>query len=300
MVTQGMFQPYFNFIAGAGISIEVDANPDDGDNEITISATGGGGSHLIEDEGSPLTARTSLNFVGAGVAVTDDAGNDRSIITITEPAAVTAQSTADNHIADAAGAHAASTISVDSTALTGTSVTVQGSLEEIDNVADSALANAATAQTTADNHVSDAAAAHAGSAISIDSTTLVGAADDVQEEIELLDNAIVALQTFSVGALFTTNVAGIYPIWVAPFACTVTAVRAYVDTGTTTVVNAGTTAAGTENFCSADITIDPADAWEPGTVDQNQAVAAGETLSLEIVTAGTATQVNIQVDLTRP
>jgi hypothetical protein len=109
-----------------------------------------------------------------------------------------------------------------------------------------------------------------------------------------------APQPFTVGALITSNVVGVYPLWVAPFACTVTAVQAYVDTGNATVVNAGTTAAGTENFCSADITVDPADAWESGTVNQNQAVAAGETVSVEIVTAGTATQVNIQVTLARP
>lgn len=43
-------------------------------------ATGTG--HTIQDEGSPLTARTNLNFVGAGVAATDDAGNDATIVTI--------------------------------------------------------------------------------------------------------------------------------------------------------------------------------------------------------------------------
>ncbi len=96
---------------------------------------------------------------------------------------------------------------------------------------------------------------------------------------------------------------GIYPLWKAPFPCTVTAVKAYVDTGTTTVVNAGTGTppeASDEDFCSSDITIDPADAWEDGTVDQNQAVAANETVSVEVKTAGTATQLTIQIDFTRP
>lgn len=41
-----------------------------------------GAGHVIEDEGTPLTARTKLNFVGAGVTVTDDAGNDATVITI--------------------------------------------------------------------------------------------------------------------------------------------------------------------------------------------------------------------------
>lgn len=51
---------------------------------ITAAAngTGGSGGHTIQDEGSSLTARTNLNFVGAGVAATDDAGNDATVITI--------------------------------------------------------------------------------------------------------------------------------------------------------------------------------------------------------------------------
>lgn len=44
------------------------------------SSTGGG--HTIQDEGSDLTQRTNLNFVGAGVTVTDDAGNDATKVTI--------------------------------------------------------------------------------------------------------------------------------------------------------------------------------------------------------------------------
>jgi hypothetical protein len=42
----------------------------------------GSAGHTIQDEGTPLTARTNLNFVGAGVAATDDAGNNATKITI--------------------------------------------------------------------------------------------------------------------------------------------------------------------------------------------------------------------------
>lgn len=53
------------------------------DGEVTIAATGGGGGHTIQDEGTPLTQRTNLNFVGAGVTVTDGgAGPDSTIVTI--------------------------------------------------------------------------------------------------------------------------------------------------------------------------------------------------------------------------
>ena len=46
-------------------------------------ACGGGGSgHVVQDEGTPLTNRANLNFVGAGVSVTDDSGNDATVVTI--------------------------------------------------------------------------------------------------------------------------------------------------------------------------------------------------------------------------
>lgn len=41
---------------------------------------GGGGGHVIEDEGTPLTQRADLNFVGAGVTVTDAGG--KTVVTI--------------------------------------------------------------------------------------------------------------------------------------------------------------------------------------------------------------------------
>lgn len=43
------------------------------------SASGG---HVIEDEGTPLAQRAKLNFVGAGVTVSDDSGDDASVVTI--------------------------------------------------------------------------------------------------------------------------------------------------------------------------------------------------------------------------
>lgn len=40
------------------------------------------GGHVIEDEGTPLASRSSLNFTGAGVTVTDDSENDVTVVTI--------------------------------------------------------------------------------------------------------------------------------------------------------------------------------------------------------------------------
>jgi hypothetical protein len=48
----------------------------------------GGFGHIIEDEATPLTPRAALNFVGANVVVTDDAGNDATVVTIAGAASV--------------------------------------------------------------------------------------------------------------------------------------------------------------------------------------------------------------------
>jgi len=48
----------------------------------TDLVSGSGGGHVIEDEGTPLTQRAALNFIGTGVTVTDNAGTDASDVTI--------------------------------------------------------------------------------------------------------------------------------------------------------------------------------------------------------------------------
>jgi hypothetical protein len=50
---------------------------------ISGTATGGGGGgHTIQDEGTPFSPRSNLNFTGAGVSVADDLANDRTNVTI--------------------------------------------------------------------------------------------------------------------------------------------------------------------------------------------------------------------------
>lgn len=41
-----------------------------------------GTGHTVQDEGSDLPARTHLNFTGAGVSASDDAGNDATVISV--------------------------------------------------------------------------------------------------------------------------------------------------------------------------------------------------------------------------
>ena len=49
--------------------------------DISWAAAAGGG-HTIQEEGSGLTQRSNLNFVGAGVTATDNSGADTTIVTI--------------------------------------------------------------------------------------------------------------------------------------------------------------------------------------------------------------------------
>lgn len=48
----------------------------------TVRGSSAGGGHTIQDEGVSLAARTNLNFVGAGVTVTDDSANNQTDVTI--------------------------------------------------------------------------------------------------------------------------------------------------------------------------------------------------------------------------
>ena len=65
--------------AYVGYEGRVLAVSDDG-KSLVFKAGGTGGGHTIEDEGTPLAQRDDLNFVGAGVTVTDAGG--KTVVTI--------------------------------------------------------------------------------------------------------------------------------------------------------------------------------------------------------------------------
>jgi hypothetical protein len=50
---------------------------------VEVVVGSGGGGHVIQDTGTPLTQRSKLNFVGTIVEVTDDPGNDATVVTFT-------------------------------------------------------------------------------------------------------------------------------------------------------------------------------------------------------------------------
>jgi hypothetical protein len=168
---------------------------------VTIGEPGTGTALTVEEEGTAVdTAVESINFVGAGVTATQasagnvtvtisggggssaaaditiaDAANDFTATNVEDALAeLQADAEADatalsDHIADTAGAHAASAVSADSTTLVGTGTDVQAVLEELDNgIAD---------------HLADGTAAHAASAISFTPNGSI-AATDVQAAIQ--------------------------------------------------------------------------------------------------------------------
>jgi hypothetical protein len=128
-----------------------------GSGRVTINATGGSGGHTIQDEGVSLTARTNLNFVGAGVTVTDGgAGPDSTIVTIPT------SSYTDEQAQDAVGAMVDTTlVYVDGTplltrgALTGAITAPQAS--NVTSLGSFTLAQLNTATSDADIARTDAA-----------------------------------------------------------------------------------------------------------------------------------------------
>lgn len=51
--------------------------------DLTVTAQGGStGYATVQDEGASRTQRQTINFVGSGVAVTDDAANSRTVVTV--------------------------------------------------------------------------------------------------------------------------------------------------------------------------------------------------------------------------
>lgn len=100
------------------------------------------------------------------------------------------------------------------------------------------------------------------------------------------------------GVFFSPTGASTVPVWVAPFACNVTAVKGYRIGGTGATVNAQRN--GASNHLAADLSLTLTNVWQDGGAVQNTAYAVGDSLGLLITgVTGTPSQVNIQVNFTR-
>ena len=74
----------------AGVETLVVSNgtlTDNGSGSVTLTTGGGGGgsAHTIKDNGTSLTARTGLNFIGRGFQVVDDSAGDETEIRLFDP-----------------------------------------------------------------------------------------------------------------------------------------------------------------------------------------------------------------------
>lgn len=73
---RGRLAGVLRLLAGSGISL----SPSWGGGEVTVTNSQPG--HVIQDEGVALPQRSKLDFVGAGVTVTDDAANDKTVVNV--------------------------------------------------------------------------------------------------------------------------------------------------------------------------------------------------------------------------
>lgn len=72
-----------NFIEGSNVTITIADDAGDNELDVTIASSGGSSGYAtIQEEGSSLTQRPTMNFIGGGITAADDAGNTRTNITL--------------------------------------------------------------------------------------------------------------------------------------------------------------------------------------------------------------------------
>lgn len=177
----------------------------------TVDATHSGSSHASVQAAAEATAAAALS-----AHASDTTGIHGISDTSALETSAGAQAKVDTHVNDTSAAHAASAIG-NTPAGNIAATDVQAALNELDTekaAAASAVMDGDSAggvlsgtypnpgfasdmatQAELDAHVNDTSAAHAASAISADSTTLVGTGTDVQAVLEELDNAVAAAYT---------------------------------------------------------------------------------------------------------
>ncbi len=83
-----------NFIAGTNVTLGVADDATNDEVDITINSSGGASGYAtVQDEGTSLTQRGTINFIGAGVSVADDATNGKTNVTITSGSGATIDDT---------------------------------------------------------------------------------------------------------------------------------------------------------------------------------------------------------------
>lgn len=143
---------------------------------ITGQSSSGGGYATIQDEGTPLTQRTTVNFAGAGVSAADSGG----ITVVTIPGG--------------AGSGATGTATLDFGAFPGTSdasiaVTGQASIVS-GSIVNAWIRPVASADHSADEHMLETLKIFAGNIVAATGFTIYGFnTSERNEPIELIPNA---------------------------------------------------------------------------------------------------------------
>ena len=126
----------------------------------------------------------------------------------------------------------------------------------------------------------------------------VGGTSDA-DTLHTHDTKVSSPLTFTKGGTVLNPTAINVIIWRAPFSCTVTAVKGYRVGGTGATINARKN--GVSNHLASNLSLTSADTWMDGGAVQNTAYVAGDKLEIMVVTVtGSPTQVEIQVDFTKP
>lgn len=72
-----------NFIEGSNVTITIADDGVDNELDVTIASSGGASGYAtVQEEGSSLTQRSVINFIGGGITAADDAGNTRTNVTL--------------------------------------------------------------------------------------------------------------------------------------------------------------------------------------------------------------------------
>lgn len=109
---------------------------------------------------------------------------------------------------------------------------------------------------------------------------------------------IQKMQVFSKGGVVLSPTAQKLAIWRAPFSCTVTAVKAYQDVGSGSVVTAYD---NTTNLLDTNITLSSAATWQDGGSLAQSGVSEGDSIAIAVVSvAGSPNYISIQVEFTQP
>lgn len=144
-------------------------------------AADGSGGHEIQDEGVALTQRAALDFVGDGVTVTDDSGNDKTVVTIPGGGGVA------DSIPTFTAAHAVGVGTLRWYNDTGNSITIAGARATISS-------DAVDAATVVDVNVDDVSALDAPISITVGTRTI-----KVTDEIVIPADSYLTIDVDSVG-----------------------------------------------------------------------------------------------------